>query len=86
MKIKVYTTTDESYSHGDLNNSNKMYFISKELRDEYFDFLRKYYLENLDMFELDEINSFTPKSGSGRWSYHIEKGEEDLEIIEEKNW
>ena len=85
MKINVFTVVNESYSYGDLNSSNKKYFTTKELRDDYFDFLRKDYLENMDMEEYEE-NSFCAKTGYKRWAYSISKVEEELEIIDTKNW
>jgi len=63
MKIHVFTVTEESYHHGDLNNSTKKFFKREDLRDDYYEYLIRFY-----------------------WSYYIGKGEEDLEIIEEKNW
>lgn len=84
MKIHVYTTIDESWRHGDLNSSTKKFFMTEQLRDEYFKFLRNDYIVNMNMHEYD-INHFESKQ-SRRWSYSIDKGEEELEIIEEKNW
>jgi hypothetical protein len=85
MKIKVFTTINESYDSGDLNDSHKKYFMTKELRDSYFNFLRKDYLENVGLEEYQE-NCFHEKTGSQSWAYSIEKGEEELEIIESEAW
>ena len=84
MKIKVFFVLDESFSYGDLNNSSKKFFATSELRDDYFEFLRKDYSENQGLSEYMQ-NHFQPEFSS-RWSYYIEKGEEELEIIEEKTW
>jgi len=86
MKIKVFTTISESYSHGDLDSSDKKYFMTKKLRDDYFNnVLRNDYLSN-EYLEEYELNHFCAKTGSKRWSYFIEKNQEELEIIEEKTW
>ena len=86
MKIHVFTIIDESWDHGDLNASNEDYFISEELRDDYFEnVLRHDYLQN-EYLEEYELNNFCAKSGAQRWAYHISKGEKDIEIIESKNW
>lgn len=85
MKIHVFAIIEESYRHGDLNNQIKKYFNSKELRDDYFEFLKKDYIENMNMEEY-KLNHFSEKSEYSKWSYYIEKVEEDLEIIESKTW
>ncbi len=85
MKIKVFVVVDESWDSGDLNNRHEKYFVNKELRDDYFEFLRKDYLENMNLEEYDK-NKFQAKTGYQRWSYFIDKEEKELEIIEQKNW
>lgn len=87
MKIKVYTTIDESYDSMDLNSIKKKFFISEELRNDYFEnVLREYYL-SLDGLEEYEPNYFCEKLTSRqRWSYYIGKDEEDIVIIENKYW
>ena len=85
MKIHVFVVIDESFRYGDLESSKKYYFISKELQDDYFEFLRKDFIENQDMIEYEK-NSFEHKSGNSKWAYYIDKFEENLEIIETKNW
>ena len=83
MIIHVFTVTEESYRYGDLNNSLKKFFMTEELRDGYHDFVISDYLNNMDLIKLDGPGDY---GDDGKWAYHIESGEEDLEIIEEKNW
>jgi hypothetical protein len=86
MKIPVFVVIDESYSYGDLNNVDKKYFISEELRDDYFEnVLRKKYKEDEELEEISE-NQFDQKGENIRWSYNIGKGKSSLEIIESKTW
>jgi len=82
MKIHVFTVIEESYRHGDLNNSHKKFFATKELRDEYYEHLKKYY--KVELLLVDRGNG--DFSDNYNWAYSIQVGEEDLEIIEEKNW
>ena len=84
-QIKVYTTIDESWDDGILNSTEKKYFNTPELRDDYFEnVLRRGYLDlNLEEYE---PNSFCEKTGRQRWAYSVDKGEETIEIIEEKTW
>lgn len=83
MKIKVYTTADESYHNGDLNDRKVKYFSNEELRDDYFDnVLRKYYIS----IQLDEYEPNHFGNSDSKWSYFISKGEEKIEIIDEKSW
>jgi len=87
MKIKVYTTIDESWDSGDLNSTSKHYFISSELRDDYFENVLRAYYVSLESLEEYKPNSFCEKLPSRqRWAYTIDKGEEDMLIIETKNW
>ena len=86
MKIQVYTTIDESWDSGDLNSTEIKYFISKELRDDYFENILKLNYSSNEYLEEYVPNRFCEKTGRQRWSYIIEKGEDELEIIEEKNW
>jgi hypothetical protein len=86
MKIKVYTTINESRDSGNLNSSDKKYFNSAELRDDYFkNVLRKSYASD-DYLEEYIPNNFCNKIGHQRWAYSIDKGEEEIEIIETKTW
>jgi hypothetical protein len=82
MKIHVFTVIEESYHHGDLDKSDKRFFNLKELRDDYYESLIRYYKNGLQL--VDHGNGDFDDNHA--WSYHIGKGEEDLEIIEEKNW
>jgi len=87
MKIKVFTTINESWDYGDLNSAKKKYFISEELRNDYFENVLKEYYKSFDDLEEYEPNNFCEKLPSRqRWSYHIEKDEEELEIFETKFW
>jgi hypothetical protein len=83
MKIHVFTTVDESYRYGSLNDSEKKFFISEELRDEYYKFVYSDYKDNMKLIDhgAGDFNDTNYK-----WAYSITKGEEDLEIIDEKNW
>ena len=85
-QIKVYTTIDESWDSGTLNSTDKKYFNTPELRDDYFENVLKYGYTTNDYLEEYEPNSFCEKTGKQRWAYSIEKGEETIEIIEEKTW
>jgi hypothetical protein len=52
MVIKVYTTINESWDSGTLNSTEKMYFKTEELRDDYFEnVLRKSHAELLNKKE-----------------------------------
>lgn len=82
MKIHVFTVTEESYRHGDLDNLTKKFFKREDLRDNYYEFLLRYYKNGLQF--VDHGNG--DFDDNHNWAYHIGKGEEDLEIIEEKNW
>lgn len=77
---------EESYSYGDLNDCHKKYFMTEELRDDYFEnVLKAYYMH--DSFEEYEPNNFHEKNENRqRWAYNIAKGEEMLTIIETKDW
>jgi hypothetical protein len=83
MKIHIFTVTEESYRLGDLNDSHKKLFKTEELRNEYHDHLIKYYKDILKLINYGEADFC---DAIDKWAYHIGKGEEDLEIIEEKNW
>lgn len=87
MVIKVYTTINESWDSGTLNSTEKMYFKTEELRDDYFEnVLRKDYISS-EMLEEYQPNSFCEKLPSRqRWAYSIEKSSEIIIIVEEKTW
>jgi hypothetical protein len=82
MNTHVFIVIEESYRHGDLNSSTKKLFKRKELRDDYYEFLIRYYKNGLQL--VDQGNGDFDDNHA--WSYHVGKGEEDLEIIEERNW
>jgi len=82
MKIHVFTVIEESYRHGELNKETKRFLKTEELRDGYFDHLMNFYRNSLQLID-DGNGDF---NDNYNWSYHIEKGEEDLEIIEEETW
>jgi hypothetical protein len=85
MKIHVFTTTEESWESGNLNNREVKYFSNAEVRDDYFkNVLRPKYSENEELVEYKE-NSWQPQRGGG-WGYYLEKGETDIEIIDTKTW
>ena len=85
MKIHVFTTVEESWDSGDLNDREMKYFSTAELRDDYFqNVLRPSYSENEELTEYKE-NCWTTKRGGG-WGYYLEKGETDIEIVDTKNW
>lgn len=87
MKIHVFTVTEESYRYGDFNNSETKFFKTIELRDEYYYFVINDYLNNRDLIKLDGEGDYgNDYCDDGKWSYHIERDDKDIEIIEEKNW
>jgi len=85
MKIHVFTVIEESYRYGDLNSSAKTHFKTEELRNEYYDHLIKFYKDSLELVD-DGNGDFSDDLVNCKWAYHIGKGEEDIEIIEEKYW
>ena len=82
MKIHVFTVTEESYHYGDRDNLDKKLFKTEELQNEYYNHLIKYYRDTLQL--VDHGNG--DFSDNYSWAYHVESGEEDLEIIEENIW
>jgi len=82
MNIHVFTVIEESYRHGDLNGSTKKLFKHEELRDEYYEFLIKFYKNELQLVDQGDGDF----SDNYNWAYSVKKGKEDLEIIEERNW
>jgi hypothetical protein len=87
MKIKVYTTINESYRYGDLDYKYEIHFISEELRDDYFEnVLRKGYIENEHLEEYEENNFESKNKDDQKWCYSIGKKEEEIEIIDKKIW
>jgi hypothetical protein len=56
MKIKVYTTIDESWDYGSLNSSEKKYFNSTDLRDDYFEnVLRSFYVKHFEEYNPNDF-------------------------------
>jgi hypothetical protein len=87
MKIKVFTTINESWDSGDLNSTKKKYFISEELRNDYFkNVLREYYKSFNDLEEYEPDHFCEKMPSRQHWSYYIGKDEEELEIFENKYW
>ena len=82
MTIHVFTVIEESYRRGDLNGSTKKFFKRKDLRDDYYEYLLRFYKNGLQLVDQGKGDFYDNHD----WAYHIGKGEEDLEIIEEKNW
>lgn len=78
MILKVYTVIESSYRYGDLNDTITKKFFNPESRDKYFDFIHQ------DKKHNKYLNEYEPNhfDDGGKWSYELEKGEEEVKIIE----
>lgn len=84
MKIHVFTVSDETFRWTIPQDITKKYFKTKELRDDYFEYLCYEYSDNLIMTDDDEDEcKFTDHE---KWTFVVKKYEENLEIIEKKYW